>query len=217
MPSTPKSPTKETFLEAVKDHQIKIIKDDGLYRHIRFINPKDCAYYFDLITWPMHLAITGDMGSSTFCRVEDMFTFFRRDDDDLIINVGYWTEKMQAGSDQGWKSYSKDLFREAVKNDFDMSMDGSDFSEEKKKELWETVKDEVLFHADDEPGEAIRAAIDFFEHPDINFSDFWEHDLEEYTFQHIWRLYAIAWGIKKYDEYKRNDITNKNPEEEKNA
>jgi hypothetical protein len=36
----------------------------------------------------------------------------------------------------------------------------------------------------------------------FEFSDFWEHDLTEYTYHYIWCCYAIAWGIAEYDKAK---------------
>jgi len=36
----------------------------------------------------------------------------------------------------------------------------------------------------------------------FEFTDFWDHDLSEYTHHFVWCCYALAWGIKKYDETK---------------
>jgi hypothetical protein len=42
---------------------------------------------FDVVTWPGHLSISGDMGCFVFTRVDDMFTFFRGHED--APNLGY--------------------------------------------------------------------------------------------------------------------------------
>lgn len=82
--------TREQFLEDVKDHRLTIIKDDGLYRHLRFKQPGTSNMFFDIVTWPGYLAYTGDMGSFVFTRIEDMLGFFRSKRGELGINTGYW-------------------------------------------------------------------------------------------------------------------------------
>ena len=71
--------TPELFLRDVQQHQIQVIRHDGVNRHIRFKRPGSMSYYFDLITWPGHLCYTGDMGTYVFRRMDDMFEFFRDD------------------------------------------------------------------------------------------------------------------------------------------
>jgi len=74
---------RERFLKDIKKHELKIIRDDGVYRHIRLKNPDSYAYNFDLITWPGYLCVTGDMGDWIFSRIEDMFNFFIMSDTDF--------------------------------------------------------------------------------------------------------------------------------------
>jgi hypothetical protein len=83
-------------------HQMTVLHDDGLYRHLRFarsqvlgpVHVHTGMYYFDLITWPGFLTIVGDFGPSfVFSRERDMFGFFRGPD----INPGYWAEKLTSG------------------------------------------------------------------------------------------------------------------------
>lgn len=69
--------TEETFLADVAAHQIHVLRDDGVHRHIRFKRPGTYCMQFDLITWPGYLCYTGDMGTYVFNRLEDMFEFFR--------------------------------------------------------------------------------------------------------------------------------------------
>lgn len=99
---------EEEFLRDVSNHEMLIIRDDGLYRHIRFQRPDTSSMYFDLITWPNRLCYTGDMSTYVFSRIEDMFRFFRadrqrstRDDQRLEINLSYWAEKVISGDRDG--------------------------------------------------------------------------------------------------------------------
>ena len=108
----------ERFPKDVAEHHMTVLRDDGLYRHVRFLrvaaNPetgkpeKSSFYWFDLITWPGCLAVNGDCGSFLFSRTDDMFEFFRGG----RINPGYWAEKVRAGGRV--KEYSEDRFRELV-------------------------------------------------------------------------------------------------------
>lgn len=103
------------FAKDTAHHEMTVLHDEGLYRHLRFRQPNDTdgkkwtgAYWFDLITWPGCLAINGDMGSFLFSRTDDMFTFFRGRKPD----PGYWAQKVRAGD--GIKRYSEDWFRQLV-------------------------------------------------------------------------------------------------------
>ena len=44
--------TEEQFLKDAADHQMEVLRDDGVNRHLRFRNPESNAYWFDIITWP---------------------------------------------------------------------------------------------------------------------------------------------------------------------
>ena len=68
---------KQIFLNDVKDHQMTIVRDDNIGRHLRFSKPGTSCMSFDLITWPGYLCCTGDMGTYVFKRLPDMFEFFR--------------------------------------------------------------------------------------------------------------------------------------------
>jgi hypothetical protein len=79
------------FEQMVERHEMTILLDEGLYRHVRFRRPDELGYWFDLVTWPGYLAINGDLISGyTFARIEDMFNFFAGDH----INPMYWAEKI---------------------------------------------------------------------------------------------------------------------------
>ena len=114
---------KKRFLDDVKNHEIIIINNSDLHRHIRFKEPTTTNCYFDLITWPGHLCYTGDMGTYVFQRTTDMFAFFRQNYGryhELKINPQYWAEKCISESrfGDGIKQYSRDKFEDAVKTEF---------------------------------------------------------------------------------------------------
>ena len=197
---------QERFMQDIADHEMTIIRDEGVHRHLRFKRPKTMAYYFDVITWPGSLCIHGDCGTYVFSRTEDMFNFFKMDRNDfnhdrtegLQINPYYWEEKLQAADMKrrgigGTREYSQEKFQKAVKDrydDFYMHSDSPD------KEVWERLEDEVLWAESEES--AHRAAAEF-EHNGFDLVDFWENDLTEYTFGFIWNLFAIAYCVREYE------------------
>ena len=71
----------DQFTSDIAQHQMQVIRDDGVSRHLRFKRPNTMCMHFDLLTWPGYLCYTGDMGTYVFRRLEDMFPFFRRGED----------------------------------------------------------------------------------------------------------------------------------------
>lgn len=199
--------TKEGFLKDIAQHEMTVLRDDGLYRHVRFRRPDTMNMSFDLITWPGVLCYTGDMGTYVFSRLPDMFEFFRTDADrkermamegkTLFINTGYWAEKLQ-GVDRvdGVKEYSAERFREAIRDQLEHM--------ELSAKLEEEIQDALLSPEFQFELEARQAVDDFTEiagHEKL-FHDFWEVSLEVYTFRYLWCCYAMAWGIEQYDKAK---------------
>ena len=201
------------FRKNTADHAMTIVHDDGLRRHLRFRKPGTYCYGFDVVTWPGHLAITGDMGTSVFARLDDMFEFFRSAESwkcdhpgELYVNTSYWAEKLVA-NDGDARRYDPDLFRKEIKRRFDGYFDGEDLTpaqEVAKAELWESIEEEVLHDEDHEyaANESVRnwenTSAEF---PEFAFNDFWEARLTDYTFHLRWRMYAIAHAVAAYDAF----------------
>lgn len=185
--------TKEEFLVQVAKHEMTILKDDGFYRHVRFVRPNTNNAYFDLITWDGHLCYTGDMGTYVFARIKDMFAFFRYEDNQPYINPMYWAEKVLAeDTNFKMKKYSPEVFISTIRGLLD------DIDADSK--LRQAVNNEVIPAADDGEHEARKAIENFNFSNDEPFSDFWECDLTDYTYHYLWCCYAIVWGIEQYDK-----------------
>lgn len=206
------------FLKDTADHQMEVVRDDGLHRHLKFRKPGTSCYGFDIVSWPGHLAISGDMGAAVFTRLQDMIEFFRTPDRQheeaggLYINSGYWAEKCVANNGDT-KEYRAELFRALVKRHFDEFVADRTNDESGATHpawaplLWQELEDEVLFDAED--ADALSSAIqkmDRFksEHSAckrFRFTDAWESasSLRTYTFSFLWRLYAISYAVRAYD------------------
>jgi hypothetical protein len=210
--------TVERFLRDVAEHKMEIIREDDVNRHVRFKKPGSSAYYFDLITWPGALCITGDMGTYVIQRTHDMFEFFRTDrqyarpDKPLPINLSYWSEKLEATDCNGRRGgsateFDPDKFRWVI-NEFRVGwmrrLREMGASKEDRRELWEAVDDEVLCYDEDQHC-SLSAAYGFSRRVGgkaWQFDDLFECNFERYTFHFTWICYALTWGIMQYDEAK---------------
>lgn len=195
--------TAEEFLKSVEKHELTILRDDGVYRHIRLKAPKTFNQFFDLVTWPGSLCFTGDMGTFVFSRIEDMFAFFRRDANaehrgPLPINRPYWAEKVQAEDPGRVRVWSKTRFQENVAAHLDDC--------EASPELREAVEDEVLSRIDDGQHVAEQALYEF-EHEKFHFQDFFERSSMEFSYRYTWCCFALVWAIDRYDAAKSTQDT----------
>lgn len=209
--------TQAQFMKDVAQHEMQVLHDDGVYRHIRFREPDSMMQHFDLVTYPGHLVYSGDMGTYVFERLTDMFTFFRVENNDgrLRINLGYWSEKLQAvdGSRSGGsaKEFSEDRFAATI-NEYRLdwmrdSKRTGKLDKDQRRELWEAVNNDVLgVLSDYQDGTAAQIAAHEFSYriggKAYCFRDLFEHDFTEYTHRFIWCCYALAWGVQKYDTHK---------------
>ncbi|MDV5862038.1 hypothetical protein QM298_14235 [Pseudomonas mendocina] len=204
-------PTENTgnadFLRDVATHELTIIRNEGLYRHLRFSRPGSSCMYFDLITWPGHLCYTGDMGTYVFQRTKDMLELFRRDSrEDLSINPGYWSEKVLAAD--GGRSpgcvfeYDHQKYLDAVLEYQGGWLEG--LSEEHQAELKEAVWDDVLHWADESDEHGNYQRVHEFDATvggtNYQFTDFFERSTRRFTDRYIWCCRALVWGIGKFDD-----------------
>ena len=93
------------FLIDTAFHRLEIIRDDGLYRHLRMQQPGTSCYYYDVITWPGYLTVTGDMGTWTFSRIADMFNFLVHGKVESIPTIGLksWRLERDARRAKCWR------------------------------------------------------------------------------------------------------------------
>ncbi|MBW0294032.1 hypothetical protein ATN37_25560 [Rhodococcus sp. MH15] len=189
---------KREFDLSVTEHEMTILRDDELYRHLRFRKPGTGLYGWDLITWPGHLVVTGDLESFHFARIDDMFGFFAGSghESEGGINPHYWGEKIQGTSQ--WREFSSEIFKQFVVEDF---WERRHDYEGDVVELWRSIKDDVLDYTEFE-SEA-RSALHNFRHRglrggDFEFFDTWEWSFTDYDVHYLRSLHAIVWGIRKY-------------------
>lgn len=155
-----------------------VIRDDGLYRHLRFAHPGTRNMSFDILTWPGYLCFCGDMGDYLFMRVDDMLSFFRTD----LINPSYWAEKVQAeDKNSGVKEYSEDKARAWVKDYLAEQDEESELHAEACMINYDEGEDRLYQQLD---------SMDF---------DMSEVNWKDYTYRYIWCCLALVWAVKQYD------------------
>jgi hypothetical protein len=100
------------FASDTASHQMTVLHDEGLYRHLKFMNPEHGSIgSFQLITWPYNLVVkAGWTFHFDIDATEDMFDLFRRTALTGRINPGYWSEKVRAGRDEV-EGYDPDLLK----------------------------------------------------------------------------------------------------------
>ena len=186
------------FQQETAAHEMRTVLDQGLHRHLTFKAPGTFACGFHITTWPGYLCISGDMGCYVFARLPDMFEFFRG----ARINPQYWAEKLQADNrSNGHKEFSRELFVAAVVRDFRQWE--FDSGADRLQAFRDLRRSGPLSRRDDygSPQDAIAEALSYTCFVSGNdFADFWEHDVEDYTFHFLWCCHAIRWAIERYDE-----------------
>ena len=190
----------EYFNRDIAQHEMQVIRDDGVNRHIRFKRPGTMCMHFDLLTWPGYLCYTGDMGTYVFSRLEDMFEFFRRREirEPYQIDMRYWAEKLQASDRSGSREWSADKFKADVLDYFKQRTD--ECTQARRSELWEEIESQVFDRADE--GEHFAwAALRDFDHEGFQFTD-WERESKVWTHRFQWCCHALEWAIDTYDASK---------------
>lgn len=195
------------FLRDTALHTMQIHRDDGLYRHLRFKRPGTNAYYFDIVTWPGYLTITGDMGTWTFSRITDMFAFFSAEHfglrESFLINPGYWSEKFEAGAGHGRREspcfeFDSQAFDDGLKRWLEAYLESCD-DEEDRAQAEESIK-ELRGNDFSSESEAYHALNDAYFPMGVTTYEILEDvgSMLTYNYCYLWICYAIVWGIERY-------------------
>lgn len=193
-PASREAQIQERFENEAGEHRMRVFRDDGLYRHLRFTHPGTWCYGYDLVTWPGHLAIAGDCGDYTFARVADMFGFFRG----ARINPDYWSEKLtNRDMRAGTRVFEPDRFEPRVRQWYEEHCESY---EDESGALLYALESDVLadwarpYSRDD----AIRLLLDF-KHERTVIEEPYEWSFEEWDWQFLWCCWGIVQGIAQYD------------------
>lgn len=107
------------FLKEIEEHQLVVHHEVDVLRHLTFGKPGVGCWSMSVVTWPGHLATSGDIGSGyVFTRLYDMLNFFHvpdhlqdyYEDHAPSIDFRYWSEKLSGGRSVDVKVYSSEVF-----------------------------------------------------------------------------------------------------------
>lgn len=191
------------FNDDTAEHVMTTLHEEGLYRHLRFQTPGTGFTWFDILTWPGNLTITGDMGTYTFARIEDMFKFFTGH-----INNGYWAEKEKTRGRSELKEHDGDEFKSWIVQDFwdtSRDMDAADVT------AWWTAIRENVWHSyhSTEYLEGCHDAIKDIERegaPKDHYTDLWDKDWTRYPWHLEYCMASIVAGIRTYNAVKKSEF-----------
>lgn len=180
------------FAVSTTDHEMTVLHDDGVYRHIRFAKPGTGIWSWDLVTWPGHLCIDGDLESFTFAREHDMFGFFALHGG--RVNPHYWAEKITNRSVRT-RVYEPEIAKATAVREF---LEQRHWRDEPTTPAWADFRDEVLdeYVLGDEG--LFREASHRWSFGPWRFEDSYEWDLREWDHHYLIACHAIAWGISQY-------------------
>jgi hypothetical protein len=207
--------SRERFDRETRSHELEVLHNKGLYRHLRMKNPRTREYWYDVITWPGNLVVRGDYGETyVFSRTTDMFEFFAHElgrDGSISINPHYWAEKLT--SHDVSRKYDDDVFREEFKQQAEYLIENEEIEPDQverfRREIESFLEDEDYFTAD----AAIRAVGEFqfwndekhehsyeYRHEAITFEDCyeWIGDCTVYEWGFLWACHAIMLAVKEF-------------------
>lgn len=209
--------SRRRFDAETAHHEMTVLLNNGLYRHLRFRNPERSAYWFDLITVPHALIFRGDGESYVFSRLTDMFRFFGHEihkDGSLHVNPQYWAEKLT--SHRQYESYDEEVFTKRLWEEVDRMIDPAEYGRVHADQA-QRYRDEVQLMLDDGMYGSADLAISMLEnfnfwneeshewdssysHENIRFEESWEWvgSCTTYDWWYLWACHAIVWGIQKF-------------------
>lgn len=135
----------QAFTENASEHELNILRDDGVYRHVRMNKPGTRMWGWDITTWPGHLATSGDIADGfMFTRTHDMFGFFNVPEHKIAyysdgapsIDLRYWAQKLCGGRSLEVKIHHAATFLQHVREHLDEHPDfGEDAQTDYLKQL----------------------------------------------------------------------------------
>ena len=196
----------ERFRRETANHAMKILHDDGLYRHLLFTDQtpgQSWCYRFDLITVPGALVFKGDGESFVFGSSEpDLFEVFVRSAT-YGLNPSYWAQNLTS-SRAAAKSYSLERFTDRV---------AEELKDEESRypgvtEAWTRwLKDGDGSWYDTAYEISARFALRDFRYEPVGsegkpfrFQDVDDWKLHDWDWWYLWACHAIVWGIGQYDK-----------------
>jgi hypothetical protein len=192
------------FARETSAHEMTVLFDVGLYRHLRFAAPDGSGYRFDLHTSPNRLMFVGEVGTYVFSvfPTEDMFQLLRESSIGGQPNFGYWREKLKAWNEPAIQ-FSTELFDEHVAKELAQAEEHFPGVTEAWREHTEGVLCEYSTDSEDAAREAM-AAFEYLPSDQVGMA--WrflapytrEWKLDDFDWRYLWVCHAALWGANRY-------------------
>jgi hypothetical protein len=174
------------FKASTADHVLIVLRDDGLYRHFRMGKPGTGMWSWNVVTWPWHLYVGGDIGGGfVWSREEDMVAFMDtrhygdyHGDGSPLLQADYWAEKLDHVCRDRAYSFSEDRFIRRVTE----AVEG-----------WPAA-DALVSEAREAAYYEAEAREWLSEHQD-GFPDSWEWELKDLDHHYLLACYAVVTTI----------------------
>jgi hypothetical protein len=169
---------KARFRADTAEHVLTEVRpSDGVYRHLRFGKPDSGVYGVQIITWPHHLCVVGDMGEWLWRQDRDVLAKFSGDSPD------YWAGKLRAsGKDDPAYRYDPEIAKDVLTREV------TAWDAARPLVPYASVLPDLLESADE--GEAV------LRHEIANessgpFTDAWEWDFHGLNPRYLWVCHAV--------------------------
>ena len=192
------------FLDDVKNHTMKVIKDDFPYCHLEFSNRGSSIYKFSIITAPGTILVKGDMGDYVFTtKNENPFVPFDLDLFDSIDYEHYQEKLLLCEGREGSREYCPKLYREAVKKLAIGYANNSIKDPEERKEFYLNAMDDLVLSRNCfEIEDTIKDAWDYGYMDDLPFDSIYGMDLMDLKYHFVWCCNAIVWATLYWKDWK---------------
>ena len=228
--TTPSKPTNDhtetwtAFAAMTASHEIEVVHDIAMHRHIRMARPGERNWSWEVTTWPGGLAISGDIaGGYVFSNKNpdedssaqfgyvfsnrfnalDLFhleehRFDHFSDGAPSAPFGYWAEKLvgrRTPDCDRAAAYSSSAFLGHVDEILTGLVDDTELSAERATEL--TAEAALNDHTQESAHEWMRDNED-------QFPDSWETDLSDWTDEFILACYCLQATAQAYDTLRKS-------------
>lgn len=192
------------FARETANHEMTVLFEQGLYRHLRFEAPDGSGYRFDLHTSPNRLMFHGEVGTYVFSvwPTADLFEVFRGSSIGDQPNFGYWNDKLAAWNEPAIQ-FSTERFDEHVAKELAQAEEHFPGV----TAAWREHTEGVLCDYSTETEEAAREAMSAFEYlPKDQVGMAWrflapytsDWKLDDYDWRYLWACHAALWGANQY-------------------
>lgn len=192
--------TAERAAKDIAGHELTILHDDGLHKHLLYRNPRSSEFWFTITTAPGTLTVHGDMGTYVFAREQDMIAWFLGGSWPGRPNVDYWAEKcVSAGGRRGLKEYSETALRQRIEEALSSEVESEALTPDEEVALRREAR-EYLGGLDLRNAYAQGELDDFRWRTLQPFTESWEWEPYEYTYQYVWTAHTLLAALLTYRE-----------------